>query len=353
MQPGDLPREPGAMLDDLLADDLRLVSAQGINASVLRLEFERDGRRVRAKWKPMGLRGSEVQEGFDGNNAPRVEVAAWRLNRLLFGQDSTEHHLVAPVVVRAFHRDVPCTRACAHLPRLPGLTTRATFPALNDHLVLGALTGWIDDVVHVERFHGGLWDPERFERSARYRRSFSDLCLFLTLIAHGDANYSANFLLRSPGLDRLYSIDNGRALDGVAFYTGEGDPDWEPFAHLAPDRLVAPRFARATAARLAALDAATLQRELRVVAAVDLASGRVLREPSREAAWGNRPLHEIPGLVRHGRGVFTARIEGVPWVLLTIGEPGLSALSARIEALRARLGGPEAPLFDEASTPEE
>src|SRR5262245_1036084 len=87
-QPGDLPPDLDGVTDDLLADDLRLVDFADINGTVFRLDFMRGARRFRAKWKPLGPAGSEVQDGFDGNNAPRCEVAAWRLNRLLFGARS-------------------------------------------------------------------------------------------------------------------------------------------------------------------------------------------------------------------------------------------------------------------------
>jgi hypothetical protein len=314
--PGDLPPDPDAIAADLLADDLTLVAAEDVNGTVWRLDLRRGERTFRAKWKPVGPGGSEVQDGYDGNNSPRCEVAAWRMNRLLFGDRSTDRHLVAPVVVRAFHRDVPCERACARVPRLPGVAGAATFPEVNDHLVLGALTFWIDGVTHLERFEGGLWDRRRFESNASYARSFSDLCLFLYLIGHGDANYADNFLAREPGLDRLYSIDNGRAFDGVPFYTDEGDPDWAPFARLAPGKLVAPWFARETLERVRQLDRAALDRALRVVAAIDLASGRV-GEVSRD------------GMTKRGRGLW----RGGDWVVWGIGDEGIAGVERRAREL--------------------
>ncbi len=328
--PGDLPLDPEATLDDLYAGDLRVVEAREVSETVARLDLARGNRTFRAKWKPMGPGGSEVQDGYDGNNAPRCEAAAWLVNRMLFGETS-EHHLVAPVAVRAFHRDVPCERACSGVPRLPGSDAPATFPELNDHLIVGALTWWIDGVVEVERFHGGFWSAERFASNPTYRRSFSDLCLFLALIGHGDANYSANFLSRTPALDRVYSIDNGRAFDGVPFYTGEGDPDWAPFAGLTPDALVAPAFSRETAERLEALDGSAWDR-LRAVAAIDLASGEASRDPAARAG-------DVARLARRGRGVYAGRIDGRPWVLLGIGEQGIRELAARRAALVKRLRG--------------
>jgi hypothetical protein len=355
---GDLPEDPEQILADLLAPDLRVVGVKPVNATVLRLDLEHGGRRFRAKWKPLGPGASEVQEGYEGNNAPRCEVGAWRLNRLLFGHTSTAHHLVAPVVVRALHRDVPCSRACAAVPRL-AQAGPATFPAYNDHLVLGALTWWIDGVASPERFAGGLWDPRRFERNASYRRSFSDLCLFLYLIAHGDANYADNFLARVPESDRLYSIDNGRAFDGVSFYTGEGDPDWQPFAELAPGRLVAPMFAPQTVRRVATLQLGELHRALRVTAAVDLVTGmgsgarEAPEVPALERLAGS-PLEGQPGVTRIGRGAFIAMVAGRPWLLLGIGEQGLRDVASRARALTTAIdsetGRPRTPPAPPRST---
>lgn len=339
--PGALPANPEAILDALSSDALRLAEVKDINGTVMRLTFTLEGRRLRAKWKPLGPGGSEEQDGFDGNNAPRCEVAAWRVDRLLFGP-TTARSLVPPVVVRAFHRDVPCTQACAHLPRLSGLDMAPTFPELNEHLVLGALSWWLDGVAPLEHFHGGLWDAQRFASNPEYRRSFSDLVLFLHLIQHGDANYAPNFLVRTPALDRLYSIDNGRAFDGISYYTGEGDPDWAPFAQLAPERLVAPAFSQETLSRLSQLEEPLLRRELRIVAAIDMRSGRTVREPAAElplAALVGEPLEQAPALTRRGRGLFTGQLAGRPWVLFGIGEQGIADTAARARALVQHLEG--------------
>jgi hypothetical protein len=340
---GGLPDDPERMLDDLLADDLVLRAAKDINGTVVRLDLERGGRRFRAKWKPLGPEGSEEQDGFDGNNSPRCEVAAWRANRMLFGRTSTARHLVPPVVVRAVHRDVPCDRACAHLPRLAAPDAKPTFPALNDHLVLGALSFWIDGVTSPARFQGGLWDRARFDSSAEYRRSFSDLCMFLTLIAHGDANYADNFLAREPALDRLYSIDNGRAFDGVPFYSERADPDWDPFRRLSPERLVAPAFSRQTVGRLDELTEDALGRELRVVAAIDMATGAAARDQAALVGQlADRPLDRVPELKKRGRGLYLGKVNGATWVILGIGEPGIDDTAARARAIAAHAR----PLFD-------
>lgn len=345
------PVEPA--LDDLYADDLELVRAKLITgASAWRLELRRGERTLRAKWKPLGRGGAEAD---GGNNAPRCEAAAWRLNRLLFGPASARH-VVAPVVVRAFHRDGPvCTRACARVARMGELAQAATFPDVNDHLVLGALTWWIDDVEPEWRMQGGLWRPDRFDADPRYRRRASDLLLFLGLIRHGDANWPQNFLL-SPDRTRIYSIDNGRSFDGLpnpavgSKVRATWGADWDRLARLSPEDLLAPAFSRETAGRLRALDRGGLARELRVVAAVDLATGRSVREPADDPDLQElvaRPLVEAAGLTLHERGVWTGTVAGHPWVLFGISEPGIDDVLDRAQRIAARLGSPGGPaLFD-------
>src|SRR5687767_5889521 len=60
--PGDLPSNVIRIVDDLLADDLRITAVKEINETVLRFDLEREGRTFRAKWKPMGIGGSETQD---------------------------------------------------------------------------------------------------------------------------------------------------------------------------------------------------------------------------------------------------------------------------------------------------
>ena len=50
-------------------------------------------------------------------------------------------------------------------------------------------------------------------------------------------NVASSFGPRQPGLDRVYSIDNGRSLDGVSYYSGEAD--WDAIGELVPDAAAA------------------------------------------------------------------------------------------------------------------
>lgn len=351
--PPPAPAEDVAQaLTDLAADDLQLLAADYVNPAVVRLELTRPGRRFRAKWKAMGPGGSEVQEGVDGNNSPRCEVAAFRLARELASLAGSAQVLVPPVVVRALHRDVPCDRGCRALPRLLSAATPATFPELNDHLVLGALSLWIEGARTPQRLHGELWSSERFATHREYRRSVADLFLFLYVIAHGDANYGPNFLLRLPDLGRVYSIDNGRAFDGLSYYVGEGDPDWQPLASLAPGRLVAPRLAAPTVAALAQLTPPRLQELLMLVAAVELETGRTVRALDRDpalASLAGRPLQEVPGLRRRSRQTYTGAVTagGPTFLLLGIGPAGVRQTAARAAQAVSYLRRPAGRLFSD------
>ncbi len=346
------PDEVEQALGELAADDLQLLAADYVNPSVVRLALARSGRRWRAKWKAMGPGGSEVQEGVDGNNSPRCEVAAFLLARELAGLAGAAQVLVPPVVVRALHRDVPCDRGCRGVPRLLSAATPATFPELNDHLVVGALSLWIEGARTPRRLHGELWSSERFAAHGGYRRSVSDLLLFLYVIAHGDANYGPNFLLRLPDLGRAYSIDNGRAFDGLPYSVGEGDPDWQPLATLAPGRLVAPRFAAPTVAALARLTPQRLHELLALVAAVELGTGRTVRAPRSDAALSalsRRPLEEVPGLRRRSRQTYTGAVAagGPTFLLLGIGPAGIAQTAARAAQAAAYLRRADGALFSD------
>ncbi|MDH5493869.1 MAG: hypothetical protein OEY14_18105, partial [Myxococcales bacterium] len=274
-------------------------------------------------------------DGFDGNNAPRCEIAAYRLDRLLFGDSGRGGGIVPPTVLRAFHRDIPCDRRCAALPRLRSMQAEPTFPELNDHLVLGALASWIEGASMPPRYEGGLWDGARYDRDPVYRRAFSDLVVFLFLIQHGDANYDQNFLA-SRGYRRLYSIDNGRAFDGVPFYVGQGDPDWRPFEGFPLERLPTPSISRQTLRRLSRLRRSALEPRLRIAASMQMASGRGFLGPGASGL-GLRPLGAEPALERRGRGLHLGEIRGDPWVLLGLSEPALSELEERARALEAQV----------------
>lgn len=332
-----LPADPDAAIAELLADDLALVGSEPIGATVQRLELVHGTHRFAARWKPMEPEGREDPQA--GSNAPRCEVAAFRVNRLLLGEHSTAEHVVPPTVVRALHRDVPCDRACRKLPRLVGASLPATFPELNDHLVIGALSTELAGAREPATLRE-LWDPARARRSPHYLRSVGDTLALLFLLGSGEASRGSTFLLRLPELDRVQVIDSGRAFDGRPLAGGAADPGWRPLAELSPEQLLVPALRRATIARLGtpAFAPAQLGRELYLVAAVELSSGRAVATPAHEpslAAHGARPLAGLPGLTQRGRQTYTGKLQpdGPPWLLLGIGEAGVRQLAERAQAL--------------------
>ena len=335
-----LETESGAKTDDLLANDLSLLAVTVINPTVYRLTLARGSRQFSAKWKPMGIGGSEQQEGFDGNNAPRCEVAAKIIDRWLADGDS-QRELVPDVVLRAFHRNVPCDRSCKDVPRILGEEFAPTFPAWNDHLVLGALTAWIDDGQTPSKFHDGLWNPQRFAREPDYRSSVANLATFLSLIAHGDANYADNFLVREGPPFRVFSIDNGRSLDGIPFYSDDADPDWEPLRHLAKDQLFLPQVEPRMLARLGQLPQSPLLPALYVVSAVDLIRGKSVADVHAEPRlrpFVDRPLAQQPAAKPIGRGTYLIQdpANSGLWLVQGISAQGVADVAERARALVKR-----------------
>jgi hypothetical protein len=350
---------PSPSQQALLSQDLTLTAVTQVNPTVYRLTLSRTDCRkedsgpaclIHAKWKPLGPQASEKQDGIEGNNAPRCELAARHIDRFLFPA-APERQLVPEVVVRAFHRNVPCDRACRAVPKIMGPDTAATFPAINDHLVLGALTDWIDDAVMPLRFHGELWNPERFRSDLGYRRAIADLWTFLALINHGDANYADNFLWQPLTPTRIYSIDNGRSLDGLPYYSEDADPDWQPLAKLSPSNPLPPALSAPTLRRLAQLPNATLPHALYLVAAVDLRTGQAVPAPHAEpslARFAHKPLAAQPGLIELGPGRYLAPASesGGPWLLLGLTEQGVADLIQRAEQLVHHSQAAHVPLFE-------
>lgn len=326
-----------AQVDDLLTNELSLVEAKSINPSVYKLTLSRAGKIFSAKWKPMGIEGSEEQEGFDGNNSPRCEVAARRIDRWI-SDGNSQRELVPEVALRALHRNVPCSRSCKDLPHILGAEFPPTFADENDHLVLGALSLWVDDALTPSMFQEGLWSPDRFAKEPDYRIGVSNLLTFLSLIAHGDANYADNFLVREGPPFRVFSIDNGRALDGIPYYSDDADPDWDPLRHLSPDRLILPQMDPQTLARLRRLPDSALLPSLYVVSAVELHSGRSVADPMTEprlASLVGRPLSARAGIKQLGRGtfLFSDTQHHELWLLQGLSAQGVTDVAARARAL--------------------
>lgn len=188
---------PVATLEDRLQDDFTIAAEDAAGGGVmgarkLTLVFQ-DGFRMEAKWKA-------APAGGDGwNNSPRREVGAWAVQELFL---DTADYPIPPVVARGISLDVYRIVDPAAEPNLHG--TRSVF---------GGLAAWLQNVSQPAR----AFDPERFERDARYAFRFANLNLLAYLIAHRDAR-SSNFLMPTdPSDSRVFSIDNGIAFGGVLY----------------------------------------------------------------------------------------------------------------------------------------
>ncbi len=188
---------PVATLAGRLQEDFTIAADDAAGGGVmdarkLTLVFQ-DGFRMEVKWKAAPAGG----EGW--NNSPRREVGAWAVQALFM--DPADYP-IPPVVARGISLDVYRIVDPAAEPNLDG--TRSVF---------GGLAAWLQNVSQPAR----AFDPERFERDARYAFHFANLNLLAYLIAHRDAR-SSNFLMPTdPSDSRVFSIDNGIAFGGVLY----------------------------------------------------------------------------------------------------------------------------------------
>jgi hypothetical protein len=319
------------------------MKVERIKRGLLRLTLKHGERIFRAKWKPIG-RGGNESEGKKGNNSPRCETAAYWFNEAIWGDENTDYHLVPLVVVRAFHINLPaCNLPCRQIPPLNKVYQFGSFPEINPHLVIGALSYWIEGATSLDNFAFGerpyFFDRKRFEESVAYRRSFSDANLFAYLIQHGDANYSRNFLITLPDYQRIFIVDNGYSFDGEKYFY---EHEWYGFRHFTAGDLTAKTFSRQTAERLKGLDLGKLQRRLRITALVNLDTGETILDPPEELT--NTPLSKNPHFKRRYKGVYTGYWRNANWAAWGIEEPGIRDLFKRIKKMNRMLGD-RYPLF--------
>jgi hypothetical protein len=99
-----------------------------------------------------------------------------------------------------------------------------------------------------------LYDAERFEADARYRRNLANLNVVAFLMSNRDAHTAQFVLYRDPL--HLFLVDNSRA------FTVPGNPEMRSRQDLS--ELVVPSIPRDTAARVDALTRADLERLARM-----------------------------------------------------------------------------------------
>ena len=133
----------------------------------------------------------------------------------------------------------------------------------------------------------------------------ANLATFLSLIAHGDANYADNFLVREgPPFVSSASTTEGRLM-GFLFYSDDADPDWEPLRHLAKDQLFCRKWSRGCWHGFGQLPQSPLLPAL-YVSAVDLIRGKSVADACRTAlaSFVDRPLAQQPAAKPIGRGTY-------------------------------------------------
>jgi hypothetical protein len=154
-----------------------------------------DGTMVQAKWAPA------PKGGFEFNNQPRLEIAAYELQKLFL--DESEY-VVPPTLAR-----------CVSVDEYPDLDEdarrpRSTFSGSDEVLVVLQYWLWnVDQGSPAKEFI----DQDRFEQDPVYARHSANFSLLGYLIRHRDSN-QGNFL-RSRDLEnpRAFLIDNGIAFE--------------------------------------------------------------------------------------------------------------------------------------------
>lgn len=211
----------------------------------------RDGTVVGVKW------ARAAPGGWELNNQPRYELAAYRLQTLFLDPPD---YVVPPTALRA----VPLAVYRRLEPAAP-----ATFEGVESVVVL--IQYWLSQVSA-----DGVLDPARLCRDSVYARHFADLNVLTYLIRHADENVG-NVLVSTAGAGaRVFAVDNG-----VAFASPDS-PRGTRWSELLVDRLPA-----ATVARLRALTEQRLRDALGVLAEFRVdAHGRLERvEPGAKRRW--------------------------------------------------------------------
>lgn len=196
---------------------------------------------MQVKWAPAIAGGEEF------NNRPRLEIAAYAIQKLFLDEDE---YPVPPTVCRF----VPIDR---HPPAPPeAAPIESTFEASDDVLVV--LQYWVSSVDQ-EADAESVYDKERFERDPLYARHVANFNLLTYLIRHRDSN-KGNFLASTdPENPRVFSVDNGVAFSSDASKRGSY---WE--------RIRVDALPQKSIDRLRAITPETLRQSLGVIEQFDV-----------------------------------------------------------------------------------
>jgi hypothetical protein len=186
---------------DFQVGEFRGARGTGDRTYVAVLHFE-DTPSMLVKWAPAARGGGEF------NNRPRLEIAAYAIQKLFLDEDE---YPVPPTVCRF----VPLDRHPATPPEAAPI--EPTFKGLDEVLVV--LQYWLS-LVDQEADAKSVFDEERFARDALYAKHIANLNLLTYLIRHRDSN-KGNFLTSmDPGNPRIFSVDNGVAFSSEASKRG-------------------------------------------------------------------------------------------------------------------------------------
>jgi len=207
----------------------------GDRTFVATLQFE-DAASMQVKWAPAPADGGEF------NNRPRLEIAAYRAQKLFLDEDE---YTVPPTLCRFIPME-------EHPPTPP--EARPVEPLFDEWdavlVVLQYWLRWVNQEEDAER----ILDKDRFEEDPVYATHLANFNLLTYLIRHRDSN-RGNFLTSmDPDNPRVFSVDNG-----VAFSREESQRGtyWE--------RIRVDAFPKESIDRLRALTPEYVQRELEVI----------------------------------------------------------------------------------------
>ena len=239
---------------------VEVIEKEGAGAGVtgaqkLRLVFSVSGERIK-------LKGAVANKRIDGwNNAPRKEIAAYRLQQLFL--EPRDYVVPTSEIVCILLEEWG-----THLPDRP--------PQIEGtDCVLVNLSLWLADVTVPER----LYDPQRFLADPNYAYHLANFNVLTYLSDHQDQR-SGNVLVSIHDEDRrVFAVDNGIAFGGWVY-------NWfNPYSYRWR-RIQVPALPRATVERLRALDRATLEAKLGTVSQMQPASVEGLLElVEPEAPW--------------------------------------------------------------------
>ncbi|MDX1396018.1 MAG: hypothetical protein R3195_16670 [Gemmatimonadota bacterium] len=256
---------------------LRVTPSRGYNTErtyQLTLTLAEDGSAQQWKLAP-------AREGADDfNNRPEYELAPYVLQKLFLDEAD---YVVPPTVARAF----PIDRVREIVAMAPGNPNPVEQTFREWPLTLCVVQYWLQGVQPATNEE--IDDEDRFEEDEAFARHAANFNLLTYLIRHGDSN-EGNFMTSlDPANPRIFSVDNGVAFSSEASDRGDYWRD-----------LRFERFPASSIERLRALDLETLQRQLGVLAQLELQGGRFVPVEPGENLDAGRAIRRTEDTIQIG-----------------------------------------------------